>query len=361
MRIELRKVETLPGGGLANTFFDFVGQSPVNLWQSGDEYSMLTTVRSHHYRPVFKSTHSSYSKTSNSLFVFQNRYRPVSRLRRAVRTTFPMPSSSCLINASHSRHKIRAYCYTLHQGQEASPITFPYLYNALIVAYRGFLRRDKHVVLSTSAPIIIDKHELHSTWPVYVQPETRKVDGSGVMLVVERTNTCYGPGDRISVMALVKSETLQTVVLRGFEFSLRETIVFRAGPNTVGKKAAPQVKTGNVSEQKVPMNVQLYSGMQHRAELAITVPAHHTSTTLNAARHIDITYVLTVKALMGTGQTLTMDLPIIVSNWPRYVDARLARSQHVTEVLDIDRCPWKQSGAFLLSLLRSLDIHLTSL
>ena len=47
VRIELRKVETLPGGGLANTFFDFVGQSPVNLWQSGEEYSLLTTVRIH--------------------------------------------------------------------------------------------------------------------------------------------------------------------------------------------------------------------------------------------------------------------------------------------------------------------------
>ena len=37
VRIELRKVETLPGGGVANTFFDFVGQSPINLWQSPDD------------------------------------------------------------------------------------------------------------------------------------------------------------------------------------------------------------------------------------------------------------------------------------------------------------------------------------
>ena len=45
MRIELRKVETLPGGGLQNTFFDFVGQSPINLWQQpGEEYGNLTTV-----------------------------------------------------------------------------------------------------------------------------------------------------------------------------------------------------------------------------------------------------------------------------------------------------------------------------
>uniref|UniRef100_A0A8H8CEZ5 Uncharacterized protein n=1 Tax=Psilocybe cubensis TaxID=181762 RepID=A0A8H8CEZ5_PSICU len=37
----------------------------------------------------------------------------------------------------------------------------------------GFLRKAKSVVSSTVAPIIIDKHELHSTWPVYQQPETR--------------------------------------------------------------------------------------------------------------------------------------------------------------------------------------------
>ena len=182
------------------------------------------------------------------------------------------------------------------------------------------MRRKNHVVVSTSAPIIIDKHELHSTWPVYSQPETRNVTSDGVTLYVERTNTCYGPRDRIAVMAVVKSDSAQTIVLRGFEFSLRETTVFRAGPNTVGKRAAPQVKTGNVCDQKVPVNAQLIHGSQHKAELSITVPSQHTSTTLNAARHIDITYVLTVKALLATGKPLVMDLPIIISNWPRHVN-----------------------------------------
>lgn len=160
---------------------------------------------------------------------------------------------------------------------------------------------------------------------MYSQPETRNTAMDGMTLFVERTNTCYGPGDRMAVMAVVRSESPQTIVLRGFEFSLRETTVFRAGPNTVGKKAAPQVKTGNVTEQKVPVNQTLYTGMQHRAELAITVPSNHTSTTLNAARHIDITYVLTVRALLATGKPLVMDLPIIISNWPRSVSVEAVR------------------------------------
>ena len=43
VRIELRKVETLPGG-TPNTFTDYVGPSPVNLWQASEEYAILHTV-----------------------------------------------------------------------------------------------------------------------------------------------------------------------------------------------------------------------------------------------------------------------------------------------------------------------------
>ena len=46
VRIELRKVETLPGAGEANTYYDFVGPSPVNLWCTSDEYSLLHSVSS---------------------------------------------------------------------------------------------------------------------------------------------------------------------------------------------------------------------------------------------------------------------------------------------------------------------------
>ncbi len=212
------------------------------------------------------------------------------------------------------------------------------------VILRGFLRRDKPQVLVASSPIVIDKHELHSTWPVYAQPETRHLSMDGVTLIVERSHTCYGPGDRISVMATVKSDSLHTVILRGFEFSLKETTVFRAGPNTIGKKAAPQVKIGNVGEQKVPVNATIYGGTQHKAELTVTIPSHHTSTTLNAARHIDITYVLTVKALMGTGKPVIMDLPVIISNWPRHVSFATRTEHHAKS--KTDPFQWKQYGNY---------------
>lgn len=44
VRIELRKVETLPGGGDGNTFTDYVGPSPVTVWNAPDEYNVLRAV-----------------------------------------------------------------------------------------------------------------------------------------------------------------------------------------------------------------------------------------------------------------------------------------------------------------------------
>ncbi|KAI0093987.1 hypothetical protein BDY19DRAFT_881509, partial [Irpex rosettiformis] len=263
VRVELRKIETLPGGGLANTFFDFVGQSPLNLWQSQGEYSSLETQDFPFY----------------------------------IRIPESIPPSIAL--------------------EKGAGVKYELIATLCIKGKKGFFRRDKHVVLSTSAPIIIDKHELHSTWPVYAQPETRNLAQDGITLVVERTHTCYGPGDRVTVNATVRSDTTQTVILRGFEFALRETMVFRAGGQASGKKSAPQVRMNVIGEQKVPVNATLYGGALHKAELAVLVPERHTTTTLNAARHIDITYVLTVKALLSSGQPIMIDLPVIISNWPK--------------------------------------------
>lgn len=194
------------------------------------------------------------------------------------------------------------------------------------------MRRGKATIQATQQTIVLDKHELHSTWPVYTQPETRNLNQEGVNLTVDRSQTCYGPGDRVSVMATLKSDSLHTVILRGFEFTLKETTIFRAGPYATGKKSAPQVKVSIIGEQKVPVNVTLYGGTQHKAELACIIPPNHTTTSLNAARHIDITYVINVKALMGTGAHLIMDLPVIVSNWPRCVRGLCDTKPHATDI-----------------------------
>ncbi|KAF7295126.1 hypothetical protein MIND_01051100 [Mycena indigotica] len=271
VRIELRKVETLPGGGVVNTFHDFVGPSPVNLWTSSEEYGLLRSQD----------------------FPF------------SIRIPESIPPSIDLQNKAGISYELVASVCT--KGK------------------KGFLRKRKSVVVSTQADILIDKHELHSTWPVYCQLESRNMTSEGVTLIVERNATCYGPGDKISIFATVKSDALHTVILRGFELTLKESTVYRAGPYASGKKSAPQVRVLTISENKLAVNATLYGGTQHRAELACMISPDHTTTTLNAARHIDINYTLSVKALMGTGTPLIMDLPLIISNWQRTVSMEAIR------------------------------------
>lgn len=184
------------------------------------------------------------------------------------------------------------------------------------VCQRGFFRRGKQSVTTSIASILIDKHELHSTWPIYQQPDSRQLVQDGVTLTVDRSSTCYGPGDRISVIATVKSDNLRTVILRGFELNLKETIIFRSAAK--GKPGVPQVKASLIAEHKVPVNQTLYGGAQQRVDLACVLPAKHTNASVNSARHIDITYILQVRVLLGTGNPINLDLPVIISNWQRY-------------------------------------------
>lgn len=167
----------------------------------------------------------------------------------------------------------------------------------------------------------------------------------GVNLIVERGSTCYGPGDLITVKATVKSDSLHTVILRGFEFYLKEATVYRAGIHAQGKRTAPQVRQMNISESKVAVNATLYGGTSHTTDLSCVISPDHTTTTLNAARHIDVTYTLCIKALMGTGTHLVMDLPVIVSNWQRFFFCFDSRTSSNTNLFfPSGMCRMKPSG-----------------
>ena len=54
VRVELKKIETLPGGGQANSYYDHVGPTPISLWQSSEDYSVLQSVRNGGLISVFR-------------------------------------------------------------------------------------------------------------------------------------------------------------------------------------------------------------------------------------------------------------------------------------------------------------------
>jgi hypothetical protein len=88
VRVELRKIETIPGVP-PNSYYDFVGQSPVNLWRSSEEYSLLHSVRTI-VTALFLSLSyfllSLLSKTFLSIFGYPSPSPQLSRLKTVVRS-----------------------------------------------------------------------------------------------------------------------------------------------------------------------------------------------------------------------------------------------------------------------------------
>ncbi|KAL5529184.1 hypothetical protein ACEPAG_5158 [Sanghuangporus baumii] len=270
VRIELVKFETLPGGGNHNVYMDHVGSSPVKVWAAEGEWDILAPQD----------------------FPF------------AIRIPESIPPSIQLDKGAGIRYELTA--------------------TLCMKGKRNFFK-PKDITLATSHQIIIDKHELHSTWPVYSQPESRHVVEDLLMLTVERSHTCYGPGDRVKVLATFKNDGIPAVALRTLEFLLKETIIYRPGTSTPGKKRAPQCHVMPIGEQREPVNMTVYQGQQYATELGCFIPQTHTNTTVVAARHIDIGYSIQVKALLATGKPLLIELPVTVSNWPRNMSIEAIR------------------------------------
>ncbi|KAH6902751.1 hypothetical protein BKA70DRAFT_624046 [Coprinopsis sp. MPI-PUGE-AT-0042] len=268
VRIELRKIEQLPFGGPDSQFFDFVGQSPLNLWTTPDEYGEL----------------------SSQDFPF------------AIRIPESIPPSVELDNRGQISYELVASICT--KGK------------------KGFLRKAKAVVKDAKAPITIDKHELHSTWPIYCQYEIRHTSQEGLTLTVERNQSCFGPGDRIAVTATVKSDAMHTVVITGFELALKE--VTRLHPNNfVGvKRVATKLSEKFICSQRMESNATLYGGSQATVDLYCTLNPSHTTPTLTSARHMDINYICIVKAHLQTGGAIVSEIPVMISNWPRSASAQ---------------------------------------
>ncbi|KIY46850.1 hypothetical protein FISHEDRAFT_46462, partial [Fistulina hepatica ATCC 64428] len=299
VRIELNKIESLPRASPSpsNTFADFVGESPVTLWSNSgsDDYGILHSAD----------------------FPFE------------IRIPENLPPSMQLEGKAGIRYELVA--------------------RVCVKAKRGlFFRSRKPQIEAERTLIMIDKHDLHSIWPIYNQPDRRQMNQDGVELTVERTQTCYGPGARVAVQATVKSDSLHTVILRGFELTLKETIVFKAGNPTRSKKGGPQTKSTAICETKLPVNATLYGGGQHSAELSCLIAPRHTTASVQSARYIDITYTLLVKALMGTGTHLIMTLPVMVTNWEPHISLealrRIGNVPHLTLVSGSTATPFPRPG-----------------
>ncbi|KAG9122437.1 hypothetical protein FRC07_001173 [Ceratobasidium sp. 392] len=199
---------------------------------------------------------------------------------------------------------------------------------------KSLFKRDPAPITTHTAQIVIEKYDLLQAWPIYAIHQSRTSNAHGVTLVANFHQSGFGPGDVVPVEAILRADVPGSgVILRAYELTVRETLIFRSSPPPVPqhhhhhllhsqpqqpkRTPAAQTRSTIISDQKVPVPVQLFPGSQHRCDLGCQIPLAQTNVSVRTARHIEVNYVVQVKAVLANNAVLAVDLPVTITNWQR--------------------------------------------
>ncbi|CAE6363547.1 unnamed protein product [Rhizoctonia solani] len=311
VRVELRKIEILPGGGQNNTFAETIGERPITLWNARDD---------------------EFAELSSNDFPFHI----------AVPETLP-PSIA------------------LERG---SAIKYELIASVQLKGKKSLFKRDPAPISTYSAPIVIEKFELLQAWPIYSQPQTRQSSAYGVTLVATFARVAFGPGDVVPVEAVLRADVPgDGAILRAYELTVRETLIFRSSPPQAPQHQHPhlhlhsqqpprrtpaaQTRSNLIADQKVPVPVQIFPGTQHKCDLGCHIPLVQTNVSVRTARHIEVNYIVQVKAVLSTGSMVSVELPITITNWQHQASMDVVRRiGYCPELGGVSPAPAPQVGLF---------------
>ncbi|ODN81487.1 hypothetical protein L202_01910 [Cryptococcus amylolentus CBS 6039] len=169
----------------------------------------------------------------------------------------------------------------------------------------GMFKKESFPIIKQTVPIHVIKYETLSSWPVYNIPETRTIKAlEGLLdLTVSRPSTAFSAGDKISLIARLKSSRPQPFKLLGFKCNLLEVITFippPPDPNSKSKKhqkisTAPVTKSRIIQTVTAPLNETVGRGGEKGARLEMQVG--EISYTARGTK-IEVEYDLEVSALV---------------------------------------------------------------
>ena len=92
---------------------------------------------------------------------------------------------------------------------------------------KGLLRKKKYeTTVQDIQDLVLEKHELHSTWPIYNQPEEFQTKEGPFSAKLFRNKCAYGVTDQMDVRLVVSSQAAKTVKLKSITIGVRQTVTF---------------------------------------------------------------------------------------------------------------------------------------
>jgi hypothetical protein len=108
-----------------------------------------------------------------------------------------------------------------------SGISYEVVSSLCVRTPKSLFKRDETVsVIQSVHPIVIEKHELHSAWPIYNQPDLHSGEKGLLRAKLRRERNCYAPGDKVKVKIIVASNRVEPAKIKSVAVSIKETVTF---------------------------------------------------------------------------------------------------------------------------------------
>ncbi|PKI82621.1 hypothetical protein MVES_003350 [Malassezia vespertilionis] len=286
LRVEMSKVETLPSG---ESWTELIGQGPIDVWQAAP------------------------SGNAADGEVWQTLPQRKFEFRVNVPEKLP-PSLRLEKNGGISYQLVATMCVQIK---------------------RGFFRRTLvKKVLQDVRAIHLEKHELHSTWPLYNVPEDDEAFAGPFRARLYWNKRAYAALDPVEVRIIVYSDAPETVKLKNIIMSVRQTVTYLPD----GKGTATTGDTARPSQQRTEVLVSKNRGIRKKIrkgeflmyDLAITIPKNHTLMSVLTAKHIEVSHALRVAIEVGKERVMFEHIELQISGFSANVsESAMARIGHV--------------------------------
>ena len=288
LRIELRKLESVPGG---EHWGELIGRGPIDVWLARGSGANGNAAQG--YRSPRMASGGGHKKSGSVAGFFGGGGNGDGGRQNAdddeegweVLQNADFPFRVMIPEGLPPSAKLDKQC----------EIAYELVTSLCVKTKKGLLRKESvSSIIQSTHPVVLEKHELHSLWPMYNCHDDHDITEDDVKLKVFRQRTGYGPGDQVNVRVVVLSNNVQPLKLKSISFSIKETVTFKGsnkfikGGNADSKGASQRAEV--ITGKGRTLGKKIYRGDSQMYDLSATIPKSHSLMTIGTAKHVEVSY-----------------------------------------------------------------------
>lgn len=162
---------------------------------------------------------------------------------------------------------------------------------------KGLVRKELYeTVVQDVRDIVLEKHEQHSTWPIYKcvsmanrsVPEEFETQEGLYHATLYRNRRAYAPTDELDVRVVVMAQTPKPAKIKSITVGVRQTVtMFHDNRQTARPNDQRSVML--VSKSKT-LRKKMQPGEYFLQDMTLVIPKNHTIMSVSTAKHMEVSH-----------------------------------------------------------------------